>query len=395
MNLRVNLAALAITASALAACGPEAERAIVLWHSYSGEEKAALEEITAQLGERGVRVNLVQVPHDNFADKITHAIPHGNGPDLFIFAHDRLGDWVATGLVEPIEYYVDESIADRFAFDAIAAMAYERSLYGLPLAVKSVALFYRSDLVATPPATTDELIAAGNRLVYDNTDLYFHAAWLHGFGGDVFTEDGQLAISSPEAIAALTFARDLSVKHHLVPTGVNSTLVATLFNDGVAPLAISGPWFIGDIRQGVSWKIAPLPIVSATGLPAEPFLGAEGVLMSSRARDKDAAFAVMNALTSDDSAALRARRARQVVPNVAPYRLPDLASDPVLSAFRAQLEHSRPMPATPAMRTVWTPYKTALQKALSSGESPADALRYAEREIRGYLEHANGEATEP
>src|SRR5215207_3644366 len=95
----------------------------------------------------------------------------------------------------------------------------------------------------------------------------------------------------------------------------SGTLVATLFNEGVAAMAMSGPWFQGDIAAGVPWRVAPLPVISETGRPAAPFLGAEGVLMSSRARDKDAAFAVMAHLAGDASAAMRARRARQVVPN--------------------------------------------------------------------------------
>lgn len=378
----------AVVAAVFACGGPAAsEDVVVLWHSYAGAEKQALEQLVAELD--GPEVRLVQVPYDTFADKITNAIPHGNGPDLFIFAHDRLGDWSATELVEPIEFYVDEAIADRFAYEAIAAMAYGDNLYGLPLAVKSVALFYRKDKVARPPRTTDELIERGDSLVYDSTDLYFHAPWLHGFGGAVFDESGELALTSAESIAALEFARSLTTEHGIVPPGLTSTMVATLFNEGKAPLAIAGPWFLGDIRDGVPYGIAPLPIVSATGRRAEPFLGAEGVLMSSHARDKAAAFAVMNALTGDGAAAFRARRARQVIPNLAPYTTSELASDPVLAAFRDQLDHSRPMPATPAMRTVWTPYKTALQKAINGGEDPGDALRYAQDEIEGYIEGAS------
>jgi maltose-binding protein MalE len=386
------LALFALVTTAVPACStPRDDGSVVLWHSYSGSEKTALEEVVADLNRRGdgPSILLVQVPYDAFADKITNAIPNGNGPDLFIFAHDRLGDWVATGVVEPVEYFVDDELADRFAYDAIAAMAYDGNLYGLPLAAKSVALFYRTDQIDSPPQTTDELISGGHRLVYDNTDLYFHAPWLHGFGAELFDDQGELTIVTPEAIAALEFARDLAHRYGVVPSGVTTTMVATLFNEGEAPLAISGPWFIGDIREGVKWSIAPLPIVSATGQPARPFLGAEGVMMSSRARNKQAAFAVMNALTSDDSATLRARRARQVVPNKGAYDHPDIGGDPVLAAFRAQLDRSRPMPATPAMRMVWTPYKTALQKAINGGEAPEKALRAAEREIRSYLEGVN------
>jgi maltose-binding protein MalE len=57
----------------------------------------------------------------------------------------------------------------------------------------------------------------------------------------------------------------------------------------------------------------------------------------------------------------------------------------VLAGFRAQLEHSVPMPATPAMRMVWTPYKVALQQIVAQGANPADALGAAQREVAGYI----------
>jgi len=133
-----------------------------------------------------------------------------------------------------------------------------------------------------------------------------------------------------------------------------------------------------------------LPVISETGQPAAPFLSTEGVLMSVRARDKDAAFEVMRALASDDSAIARARRARQVVPNIAAYRDAEVGGDPVLAAFREQLEHTVPMPATPEMRMVWTPYKNALQKVIAQGANPSDSLLAVEREIEGYIRGAGG-----
>ncbi len=372
----------------------ERDSTVVLWHAYQGSERRALEKVVDELNASrdDLHVKLVSVPYDAFADKITNAIPNGNGPDLFIFAHDRIGDWVATRIIEPIEFYVDESIADRYAYDAIAAMAYRGSLYGLPLAVKSAALFYRTDRIAKPPRTTDELLAWAQRskksgqyaLVYDNTSLYGHAPWLHGFGGRVFDDNGKLALASRAATASLEFARSLT-RASIVPTESKSTLVTSLFNEGKAALAISGPWFISELEKGVPWAVTTLPIVSATGKYAAPFLGAEGVLMSVRARNKQAAFDVMQYLAGDASAIIRARAARQVVPNSAAYEERDIGGDPVLGAFKRQLEHTVPMPASPEMRMVWTPYKIALQKVIAQGSDPSDALLAAQREVDGYI----------
>lgn len=379
----------------LQAC--ERHHGLVLWHAYNGDERAALEATAARWNaEHPDRpLTLVAVPYAAFGDKLTSAIPGGNGPDLFIYPQDRLGDWADSSVIEPLEFWVDDARADRFTSDSLAAMAYKGSLWGMPLAVESLVLFYRTDLVATPPRTTDELIALapamrakqGYAIAYANIDLYGHAPWLFGYGGTILDERGDVAIATPEAAAAMAFARSLIVKQ-ATPPQAEGPQVATLFNERKAATAISGPWFIADIAKGVPWKIAPLPIVSATGKRAAPFLGTEGVLMSARARDKDAAFEVMDYLTSDASAIIRAKRARQVVPNLRAYDDAEIANDSVLAAFRAQLEDTVPLPTSPAMRMVWNPYKTALGEVLAGRAAPAAQLLSLEREIQGYLHGA-------
>lgn len=374
----------------------ESRKTVVLWHAYQGAEKTALESLVDELnGSRDdLRVKLVSVPYASFADKLTNAIPNGNGPDLFIFSHDRIGDWTAKRLIEPIEFFVDEKLADTFLYSSVSALAYKRSLYGLPLALKSLALFYRTDLVSKPPRTTDELISWGAEfrkehgskypLVYMDTDLYGHAPWLHGFGGKLFTGDGKLNINTPEAEAALKFARDLA-KRGVANAHTKSVLVTSMFNDGKAAMAVSGPWFMSTIDKKVPWAVTTMPIVSATGKPAAPFLSVEAVIMSARARDKHRAFEAMKFLTSDHAAMLRARKGRQVVANRAPYRDPQIASDRALSAFRAQADNTVVIPATPAMRNVWRPYRTALEKVINQGTNASDSLSAADREIRDYI----------
>jgi arabinogalactan oligomer/maltooligosaccharide transport system substrate-binding protein len=378
----------------LSLAGCDRQQGIVIWHAYNDAERAALEASAARWNteHRDHPIELVAVPYGAFADKITSAIPGGNGPDLFIYPQDRIGDWADSGVIEPIEFWVDDARAERFTSESVESMAYRGSLWGLPMTVKSLALFYRTDLVATPPRTTDDLVAlapqmraqSGYALAYANVDLYGHAPWLFGHGGRIMDEQGKLAIATPEAANAMVFARGL-VEKGVSPPQAEGPLVATLFNEKKAATVISGPWFIADIAAGVPWKVAALPVISSTGQHATPLLSAEGLLMSARARDKDTAFAVMDALTSDVAAIERAKLARQVVPNPRAYDDPDVAKDPVLVAFRAQLEHTIAMPKGPAMRMVWTPYKTALGEVLAGRANASDQLRAVEREVESYL----------
>jgi arabinogalactan oligomer/maltooligosaccharide transport system substrate-binding protein len=374
---------------------------VVLWHSYRAKEKEALEELAARWNAQPdvPRLELLSVPYDALADKISAAVPRGHGPDLFIFAHDRIGDWAESKIVEPIEFYVDEALCDRFLRKTIDALTYGDSLYGLPMAFKSAALVYNQKLVPKPPATTAELLALGRRLtdrragryglVYENTRLYFHSPWLHGYGGEVFGADGQLHVATPEAVRALEFARLLGGPDGIVPPEASGILLSTLFDDGKAAMVLAGPWFIGEIRPGLPFGVAPLPIVSETGRPAEPFLSVEAVLLSSQSKNKPAAFRVMEYLTSDGAALVRAEHARQTVANVATYSEPTVARDPVVAAFRAQLDHTHAMPGTPEMRIAWAPYDMAIAQVVALGGDSKAALAEAEQKIRDYLRGAH------
>jgi len=371
-------------------CSAPHDHDVVLWHSYNGAERAALEQTAAAWNAEhpDTHLVLVAVPHDAFADKISSAVPRGNGPDLFIYAQDRIGDWADAGVIEPIEFWVDDARADRFGAQTLGLMAYRGSLWGMPLALKSLALFYRSDLVATPPRTTADLRPRRDgafAIAFANPDLYSFAPWLHGFGGRVVDDQGELAIASPEAARAMDSVRAL-IDGKLAPRNEENSGIATLFNAGKTATAVQGPWFIPDIASDVPWHVAPLPIIAETGKPAMPFLGAEAILMSARAHDKDAAFAVMDALTSDASALVRAK-ARQVVANPRAYDDPVVAADPVLSAFREQAARSVPMSNEPAMRMVWNPYRTALDNVVSGHADARAQLESLEDQVRGYAEH--------
>ncbi|MFT3700658.1 MAG: extracellular solute-binding protein [Kofleriaceae bacterium] len=376
-------------------CG-RGDHGVVLWHAYTGKERVALEHVVRvwndyQATTEDQKITLVAVPYDAFADKLSSAIPRGNGPDLLIYAQDRIGDWADAGAIEPVEFWVDDALADQYSRESLGALAYHGSLYGLPLATKSLVLYYNPAIIKTPPKTTDDVLALAQQLhpkgifalAYPNVDLYTHAPWLHGYGGRVMDDNGTLTVATPEAANAMRFAREL-VTSGATPDDAQGSMIGSFFNEGRAATVISGPWFINDIDAGVSWRVAPLPVVSATGQPARPFRSTESVMMSAHAHDKDAAFTVMHYLTSDEAAKERVQLAQQIVPNVHVWDNAELANDPVLSVFRAQSAQAVDAPNQPSMRTVWTPYRTALGEVIAGRADAAAKLESLQRELAGY-----------
>ena len=365
-----------------------APRPVVLWHSYRDAEEKALDDSIAEFNasQQDIRVEPIAVPNEILASKVSTAIPNGNGPDLFIFAHERVGGWANSGIVAPIDEKADAALLADFFPETVEPLRFHGRLYGFPLAFKSVALFYNRALVPVPPATTDEMLAiarahsGGGRygLVWETDDFYHHAPWYFAYGGTLFHEDGRLDFDSPGAIASLTFLRDLR-KEGLVPDEVTGALVAQLFNEKKAAMVVDGPWFTGGIAKGVDFGVAPLPIVSATGKAARPFLSDEAVLISARASSIPDAMTAARFLAGTRCAKARAISGRQAVANARAWDDPAIGGDPVLRAFRAQLAETLPMDNRPEMRDVWEPAQLALRKVLRLNTSPEDAGRAAMR----------------
>ena len=356
---------------------------LVVWHAYRGEERAVLEALLKAYDAAHPDVAVVTraVPYDGFVTKLEAAGPRGNGPDLFIAAHERLGDWAPLGLVS-----ANASAPQGFHPATIRALTVDGAVYGLPLAYKCLALFYDTDQISTPPRTTDELLALARAhggqgrfgLAYSATEPYFHAPWMHGFGGGVFA-DGQVRLDQDGNAQALAFAKSLR-SEALIPDEPTGALVTQLFNDGLSPMVINGPWFIGEINADKRFAVAPLPEVSQTGLPASPYLTVEAVQISGFSPQPDAAWALARWLAAEDSAVRRAIEGRQSVANLSALAHPKVSQDPILSAFRAQLDTARPLPNRPEMAATWEPQARAVRRVMRGAHTPQSAVKAAQAE---------------
>jgi arabinogalactan oligomer/maltooligosaccharide transport system permease protein len=345
---------------------------LTVWHAWRGEERAALEQLAARWGERrpGSTVSPVFVPYENLANKLAAAIPRGNGPDLFVFAHERIAEWVDLDLLVPVEP------GSAFLPVATDALRWDGRTWGWPLSYKCVALFYNRALLADPPRTTDEMVAAARRLTGDGryglavelSSAYHAAPWLHGFGGGVF-RDGHVALDQPANVAALRFLGTLAA---VAPSETSGALVTQLFNEGRAAMAINGPWFLGELASTVDAGVAPLPVVSETGEHARPYATIEALFLardSAEARDFGAFVA------GDEGARIRRDVGRQATAALAVP--PD---DARLEAFRAQLDHAVPMPVAPEMVRTWEPLQRALRGLNRAALSPEAAAKQAQRD---------------
>src|SRR4051812_36088161 len=80
----------------------DAAEELVVWHSWRGDEKAAIDRAAEAFGaSHGVEVTCVAIPFGGFDAKVETAVPRGNGPDVWIAGHSPIGRWIPMGLLVP------------------------------------------------------------------------------------------------------------------------------------------------------------------------------------------------------------------------------------------------------------------------------------------------------
>ncbi len=383
--------ALALSLPARADEAPARQR-ILVWHAYRAAEEQALLQLLAQFNaaQPTYRAEALALPYDAYASKLTAAIPTGHGPDLFVFAQERVAVWARDGLLAPLDADA-AALPDDFPPASLEALRSGGQLFGLPLSLKCGALYYNRALISAPPADTNALEALAVRhtdtsqgrygLAYEATDFFHHAAWLHGFGGHIFQEPGHIpALDTPQAVAALSFVRHLALDLHAIPEEPSGTLVAQLFNSGRAAMVINGPWFAGEMPKASTMGSRHCPSSPPPGCARRPCSPSRPRWYRPAHRPRGGARA-RTLSVSKDAAAVRARVGRQVVATRSAYTFPDIGNDPLLSAFRAAAEQAVPMDNTPAMLPVWEPEKRALVAVLSGAATPQAALAQAQRRL--------------
>ena len=170
------------------------EGKLVVWINGDKGHKGLAEVGKKFTEETGIPV---EVAHPDAAtDKFQQAAATGNGPDIFIWAHDRLGEWAQSGLITPVTPSAEtkQEVAD-FAWDAVS---YNGKLWGYPMAVEAPALIYNKALVSTPPKTFEEVLAMNKELaadgkraiLWDYNNTYFTWALLAANGGYAFEDTG-------------------------------------------------------------------------------------------------------------------------------------------------------------------------------------------------------------
>lgn len=358
---------------------------------------AAIQAVAPAFTEAtGVEVRIETVPFGDIREQVSVAAPAGEGPDIFVGAHDWTGELAADGTIAPID--LGAKTSDFFEV-ALNAFNFEGQLYAVPFVTEAIAMYYNTDLVSEPPTAFEDIAAAceaagtpscvGLPGGGDGADAYHNYPFVSALGGYIFAYDAtsgydpsDVGLDSEGAIAGVTFLEEQVAAGVIEATNYDNA--ANLFLEGQAPFWITGPWERGRLtdQTTVNWSVTKLPTIDGNA-PA-PFVGAQGFFLSAFSENTLVAqsFLLDFVATAETMQALYDADPRGTA--YAPVA-EGLADDPVAQVFAASAADGNPMPNIPQMGSVWGPLGDNLLLVRNGELSAAEAMAAAAEAVRAAL----------
>lgn len=372
---------------------------LIIW---ADQKKAdSLTEFAKKWGEQqGITVTVQTVANDLQSNFIT-ANQAGNGPDVVLGAHDWIGNLVQNGSILPIALSAEARA--NYTDIALRAVTYEGQTYAAPYAVECVSLFVNKDLTqVTAPTTIEELIAAGKAAgtevilslpvgekgdAYNMEPIYTAAGgYLFGKNPDGSYNSKDLGIGKEGSIRAAEKIGQLG-KQGVLRKSVTAANHISLFTDAKAPYLISGPWALADIKKaGIDYQLTRIPgFGDIEGSQARPFAGVNCFYVASNGKNKAFAETFVADAAKDMTFAASMFPSNELPPAQKDLAEKLRAEQPDMVTFADMSAQADPMPAIPAMSSVWEPFGRA-QANIVAGADPASTMAGVGETIRASID---------
>ena len=379
--------------------GGDANADLVIW---ADQKKAdSLKEIAKSWGqEQGITV-AVQIVANDLQPTFITANQAGNGPDIVMGAHDWIGNLVQNSAIRPV--VLSPEAEANYSDIALKAVTYDGQIYATPYAVECLGLFVNKALTqVTEPATIEEMVeagtAAGTELIlsqavdekgdaYNMEPIYTAAGgYLFGKNPDGSYNSKDLGIGKEGSIRAAEKIGQLG-KQGVLRKSVTAANHISLFTDAKAPYLISGPWALADIKKaGIDYQLTRIPgFGDIEGSQARPFAGVNCFYVASNGKNKAFAETFVADAAKDMTFAASMFPSNELPPAQKDLAEKLRAEQPDMVTFADMSAQADPMPAIPAMSSVWEPFGRA-QANIVAGADPASTMAGVGETIRASID---------
>ena len=342
----------------------------------------------------GIKVT-IETP-ENLTNNFLLAVQASKGPDIVIWAHDKVGEWANAGIISPIHIFPE--FARKFYPKGWQGVSYKNAIWGYPIALETVTLIYNKKLLPGPPPTDLAELESLNRVIktkhpgvrtilWDYKSAYYSWGILASAGGYVFQKRGtdydlnDIGVATPGAIEALSRIVAL-VRAGILPVGPPQGKGEELLAEGKLAMTISGPWAWPNlIKRGIDFGVAPIPGID--GKPGRPFVGVSVAYLNRLSPNGDLSKQFLEHYLLTDEGLLAMNHLKPIgIPALTSTYLTLARDDIHLRQLKAAADHGEVMPNIPKMGRFFSAVGTALEIATNGQTSAQEALREAAAHLR-------------
>lgn len=363
---------------------------ILLWHAWNEKEAVILDQVLADFNELNpqAKVISISVAPDQLLQQYETNAAQGLGPDLLIGSSEWIRRLVEAGLIDEVD--LNQVVTSDFLSYSLAPLRYQESLYGLPLALYPVALYYNKNLVREPPATLEELIEDSSReQAFAMVSRFQPAYWgIRAFGGGLFDEEGSFVLAQSGFTDWLTWLSNAQRESGILLERDDDALRELFIEESIA-YYVASPEELSTLQEALGDSLAVTPLPSGPNGFSRPLLPVEAVMLgsSSSASQREIALRAAQFLTNTQQSRTYFRTLNRVPANR--RVIIDPRVHPRIASFVEQSRTAVSLPNVLFRDTLYELGDRAYANVLSGILTPSEAVcefGQAVVELQGYQE---------
>jgi arabinogalactan oligomer/maltooligosaccharide transport system substrate-binding protein len=228
-------------------------------------------------------------------------------------------------------------------------------------------MYYDKSKVATPPKTTDELLAgvkAGTiKAGFDAHSSYHSFGWWAGFGGSLMDDAGKCVADTTGVGDAYKYFQDLQTAGAKWYDKYDD--LAADFKAGKINLIVDGPWASGGYKEVLKDNLAVAPMPAGPKGPSKPLAGNDGWYVNPNSKNQDLAVNFALEMVKAEN--------EQVFVDAAGHIPADTTikiADPITLQFAEAVKTGFPRPQVPQLDNFWGNFDNALSLVIQKKADP-------------------------
>jgi multiple sugar transport system substrate-binding protein len=384
---------------------PQPKKTIVF--SFGGNDPGGSMKATIEAFEKsnpGIGVKIQQLPNstDYQRDFYKRALYSGDSSiDVFFSDIIWTAELASSNWVLPLDGYFNVSELDEFLGNALEGCKYNGRLYAIPARTDIPLLFYRSDIIQSPPKTYKEMMELSKKYREANGIKFGYVFQGQAYEGLVCTalefiwnnggnvmQDGHVVINSPEAIEGLQSLVDI------VDSGVATSDVFNFqeedariaFQDGNALFMRNWPYAYNQLASANSkvkgkFNIAPLPL-GPKGKVSKGTLGGWNYMVNRNTKNLNEALEFVKCMSSYEIEVLDCYTGGNLPTRKAAYDDPRVQkANPWIKGFISTFENADLRPASPSYSAISKSMQANFSNAIQGKISASAAIENIEKSL--------------